>query len=236
MLLCCKFVLRKSAFIIKIAQVSKNADELLIWPSPLLKAIIFLQKKHVTVYHFVHLLSENQLKLPQPEYCLYMAHKIVESFTHKFLVPFRLVPKDGLTPEKLAFSVTLGIVSGIFPVIGMTTLLSILLTMLFRQNLLIVQAVQWVLALFQVLLIIPFMQLGAYILNVHAIHISMAQINHAFQPGMLSGIKTVGIFHLYGMLSWLILAFPAGAVSYFGFLFIFQRKSRKVARSIVVQN
>jgi uncharacterized protein (DUF2062 family) len=158
-----------------------------------------------------------------------MALKIAESITHKFLVPFRLIPKDGITPEKMAFSVTLGIVSGVFPVIGMTTVISIALTMLFRQNLLIVQAVQWILALAQVLLIIPFMQFGAYILNVHALHISMAQINHAFQPGMLSGIKTVGIFHLYGILSWLILVFPAGAISYFGFLFIFQRRSRKIA-------
>ena len=99
--------------------------------------------------------------------------------------------------------------------------------MLFRQNLLVVQSVQWILALVQVLLIIPFMQFGAYIVNAHALHINMAQINHAFQPGMLSGIKTVGIFHLYGILTWLILVIPAGAASYYGFLFIFQRKNKK---------
>jgi uncharacterized protein (DUF2062 family) len=138
------------------------------------------------------------------------------------------VPKDGLTPENLAFSVTLGIISGIFPVIGMTTLLSIVLTMLFRQNLIIVQSVQWILALVQVLLIIPFMQFGAYLLHQSVVHINMEQISHAFQPGMISGIKTVGIFHLYGIFTWLILIIPAGAASYYGFLFVFQRKSKKV--------
>jgi uncharacterized protein (DUF2062 family) len=157
-----------------------------------------------------------------------MSSKIVETFTNKILVPFRLVPKDGLTPENLAFSVTLGIISGIFPVIGMTTVLSITLTMLFRQNLLIVQSVQWILALVQVLLIIPFMQFGAYILHQSIVHINMEQINHAFQPGMLSGIKTVGMFHLYGILTWLILSIPASIVSYFGLLFIFQRTNRKI--------
>lgn len=153
---------------------------------------------------------------------------IADSVKHKILIPFRLVPKDGLSPENLAFSITLGIISGIFPVVGMTTLLSIALTMLFRQNLLIVQSVQWILALVQIMLIIPFMQFGAYILNIHALHISMAQINHAFQPGFLSGIKTVGIFHLYAILTWLILVIPASAASYYGFLLIFQRKSKKV--------
>jgi len=100
--------------------------------------------------------------------------------------------------------------------------------MLFRQNLLVVQAVQWILALVQVMLIIPFMKFGAYILNQNVVHISMAQINHAFKPGMISGIKTVGIFQLYGIFSWCILVIPAGAILYFGFLLIFQRKSRKI--------
>lgn len=165
-----------------------------------------------------------------------MSIRIIESFKNKILIPFRLIPKDGITPETMAFSVTLGIISGIFPVIGMTTVLSIGLTMLFRQNLLVVQAVQWILALVQVLLIIPFMKFGAFLLHQSVVHISMAQINHAFQPGMLSGIKAVGIFHLYGILSWLIVVIPAGVVLYFGFLFVFQRKSRKVTGSILIQN
>jgi len=156
-----------------------------------------------------------------------MSVKIIESFRDKVLIPFRLVPKEGLSPEKLAFSITIGIISGIFPVLGMTTVLSLLLAMIFRQNLLVVQSVQWILALAQIMLIIPFMQFGAFLLNQNGIHINMQQINHAFQPGMLSGIKTLGLFHLYGILSWLILVIPAGAASYFGFLFVFQRKEKK---------
>jgi hypothetical protein len=155
-----------------------------------------------------------------------MPSKILETFTNKVLIPFRLYPKAGLTPEKIAFSLTLGIISGIFPVIGMTTLLSVGLTFLFRQNLLIVQSVQWLLSLVQIFLIIPFMQFGAYLLNNNVVHITMKQINHAFQPGMVSGIKTLGVFHLYGIFTWIILAIPVGAVFYFTFLRVFQKRSR----------
>jgi len=42
---------------------------------------------------------------------------------------------------------------------------------------------------------------------------------------MLSGIKAVGMFHLYGILTWLILIIPAGAVSYFSFLAVFQKRN-----------
>ena len=154
-----------------------------------------------------------------------MTLKIVESITKRILIPFRLIPKDGLTAEKLAFSATIGIVAGIFPVIGVTTILSLFLTMLFRQNLLVVQSVQWLMALVQLLLIIPFMQFGAYILNVQTLHINMDQINLAFQPGFFAGLKTVGVFHLYAILTWTILSVPTGAISYFTLRAVFQKKS-----------
>lgn len=153
-----------------------------------------------------------------------MSFQIADSFTKKVLIPFRLVPKDGLTAEKLAFSVTIGIISGIFPVFGMTTLLSLLLTMMFRQNLLVVQSVQWLLALFQLLLVIPFMQFGAYLLS-QDVHINMTQINTAFNNGMITGVRTIGIFYLYAILTWAILAIPAATVSYYALLAVFQKKN-----------
>ncbi len=156
-------------------------------------------------------------------YC--MALKIIDTFTNKVLIPFRLVPGEGLTAEKLAFSITIGIVAGIFPVFGATTLLSLFFTLLFRQNLLVVQSVQWIMALFQLMLIIPFMQFGAFLLSHPALHINIAQINHAFEPGLLSGIKTIGIFHLYAILTWILLSIPASAISYFTLKLVFQKKA-----------
>ena len=98
--------------------------------------------------------------------------------------------------------------------------------MVFRQNLLVVQSVQWITGLAQVLLIIPFMQFGAYLLNHQHFHINVAQITLAFQPGILAGIKTIGIYHLYGIFSWTILALPVGVITYFSFLGIFYRIGR----------
>ncbi len=152
--------------------------------------------------------------------------KLTEIITNKFLIPFRLVPQQGLTAEKLALSITIGIIAGLFPVLGATTVISLLLTMLFRQNLLVVQSVQWLLALVQILLIIPFMQVGAFILNQQGVPVNIHQINLAFQPGILSGLKTIGIFYLYAILTWTILAIPTGALSYFTLRAVFIRRNR----------
>jgi len=157
-----------------------------------------------------------------------MAHKIIDTFTQKVLIPFRLIPEAGLSANKLALSITIGIIAGLFPVIGATTILSLFLTMLFRQNLLVVQSVQWTMALFQILLIIPFMQVGAYILSQQALHINIEQISLAFKPGIISGIKTIGIFHLYAIFTWVILSIPTGAISYFVFRAIFQKRDQVI--------
>ena len=154
-----------------------------------------------------------------------MALKIVGSFRNKILIPFRLIPKDGLSPEKLAFSVTLGIIAGIFPVIGGTTVLGLLLAMIFRQNLLVIQSVQWILALLQIVIIVPFIKLGGYLLNRGRLPINIQQIKLAFRPGILEGLKTIGILHLYGIFFWALLALPLGIISYFTLLFIFKKKN-----------
>jgi len=153
-----------------------------------------------------------------PKYFMYLRDKI--------LISFKLVPKDGLPPEKLAFSITIGIVSGLFPVFGTTTLISLLLTAVFRQNLLIVQSVQWILAVFQLMLIIPLMKLGAWLLNQPVLHINIEQIKLAFEQGILMGIKSLGVFHFYAIVVWTLLAVPVGVVSYYTFLTIFRTKNR----------
>lgn len=142
----------------------------------------------------------------------------------KYLVPFRLIPEGGIPPDKMAFSITLGVVTGVFPVLGATTAISLLLTMLFRQNILVVQSVQWVMAMLQVILIVPFMQLGAIILKARSVDISLHQISLSFQQGFFTGIKTIGVLHLYAIFTWTLLSIPVAFILYYFFRAVFRKK------------
>mgnify|MGYP000974653514 FL=1 len=150
--------------------------------------------------------------------------KFLGTVRDKFLVPFRLIPEGGIPPDKMAFSITLGMVTGVFPVLGATTAISLLLTMLFRQNVLVVQSVQWIMAMLQVILIVPFMQLGALILKARSVDISLHQINISFQHGFFTGIKTVGVLHLYAIFTWTLLSIPAAFILYYTFRAVFRKK------------
>jgi uncharacterized protein (DUF2062 family) len=156
-----------------------------------------------------------------------MIWKIIDRIKNKILIPFKIIPRQGLSSEKLALSFTIGIVGGSFPVIGFTSLVSLLLLIALKQNFTIVQALNWIAAPIQLVMIIPFMRLGATVLFKDNLSITLGHIIKAFNPGVWEGLKTVGLFHLYGLIGWLICAFPAGVIIYFIFFLIF-RYLRKI--------
>ncbi|EQA35867.1 PF09835 family protein [Leptospira inadai serovar Lyme str. 10] len=71
--------------------------------------------------------------------------------------------KTGTTPEKIALSLALGAGIGVFPLIGTTMALCALLGFLLRLNPVSVQIANYLMYPFQVLFLIPFLELGARI-------------------------------------------------------------------------
>lgn len=74
---------------------------------------------------------------------------------------FLKIVKSGMgTPRSMALSLTVGVCLALFPVIGMTFLLSLMVAVVFRLNHLVVQTLNLLLAPVQLLLIYPFIKAG----------------------------------------------------------------------------
>ena len=143
--------------------------------------------------------------------------KLMKYIHQRVILPLRIIPAGGLSDEKIAFSLMLGVLTGCFPVLGGTTVLGFILAGIFRQNLAIIQAINWLLAPIQLILIIPLIRLGSGIFRSKEIIVSIEQVQHAFEIGVTEGIRFMGILNLYGIIAWLLLALPAGLLSYFIF-------------------
>ena len=151
-----------------------------------------------------------------------MIWKFLDTIKNKILIPFKIIPRQGLSSNKLALSFTIGIIAGSFPVIGLTSVVSLIFLVLLKQNFTIVQAMNWVVAPIQLLMIIPFMRLGAIVLFKDNLSITLGNIIKAFEPGLWEGLKTVGLLHVYAALGWTIIAIPAGIVMYYLFFLLFR--------------
>ena len=83
----------------------------------------------------------------------------------KILAPLLALLRQGVSPSRLALCVAIGIVVGNIPILGVSTILCSLIALLFRLNLPAMQIVQAAMAPSQILLIIPFVRLGEWIMR-----------------------------------------------------------------------
>ena len=100
--------------------------------------------------------SKTDMRLPEPirQWC--RCH---------VLKPLLRLLRGGVTPRRLAWSLALGIVIGINPSVGITTILVVLLAWVFGLSQVASQIGTHVVAPLHLLLFIPFMQLGVHIFH-----------------------------------------------------------------------
>src|SRR5581483_10872024 len=73
--------------------------------------------------------------------------------------------KQGITPEKIALTLALGLMLSVFPIIGATTLLCGLAAILLRLNQPIIQLINYFAYPLQIALLIPFYRAGERLLG-----------------------------------------------------------------------
>ena len=83
----------------------------------------------------------------------------------RLLEPLLALLRAGLAPRRLALCVAIAIVVGNIPVLGVSTILCAGIALVFRLNLPAIQLVQAAMAPTQLLLIIPFVRLGEWMLH-----------------------------------------------------------------------
>jgi uncharacterized protein (DUF2062 family) len=156
-------------------------------------------------------------------------------YKKKVSLPLAQIRKEGFSSEKLALSVSIGIIGGTFPIIGLASFVCLILTLLFKQNLVIVQVTNYMVYPLQIVLLLPLLRIGNSVLASNHIVLTLHQVVLAFQIGVLHGINELGSILLYGALAWVVVAAPALLILYIIFLVFFKRiKQIKLKRSLVI--
>jgi uncharacterized protein (DUF2062 family) len=86
--------------------------------------------------------------------------------------------RGGVTPRRLAWSLALGIVIGINPSVGITTVLVIMLAWVFGLNQIASQIGVHAASPLHLLLFLPFIQLGVHLFHTGRLPMSRRQIEH----------------------------------------------------------
>src|SRR5580704_7472594 len=119
----------------------------------------------------------------------------------RIVSPLKALLMQGATPRKLAHSLACGVVCGLLPVMGTTTLLSTGAALLFGLNLPAVQLVNYFIYPLQLALIVPFMRAGEAILRVDGTRLSLPQMVAIFRQDRMHGLHLLWRLALHGVLA-----------------------------------
>jgi uncharacterized protein (DUF2062 family) len=114
---------------------------------------------------------------------------------------------QGVSPRRLALTLALGLAIGCIPIFGISTLLCAALAFALRLNLPAIQAANYAAMPFQLLLILPFVRLGAWLFFSGQAQVTrVSALTHATPIAI---IQQFGSLAAQAMVAWLILAIPA---------------------------
>jgi uncharacterized protein (DUF2062 family) len=135
-------------------------------------------------------------------------------FKRKLLRPVVDLLQQGITPEKLAVSLALGVALGIFPAIGSTTALCAIAAFALRLNLPAIQIVNYFMYPAQIALLIPFFRLGEKLFRTPRQEISVRQIYALIHASVWHAIKLLWSTTWHAMVVWCLIAPVLAALVY----------------------
>jgi uncharacterized protein (DUF2062 family) len=123
----------------------------------------------------------------------------------KVLRPLLRLLRGGVTPRRLAWSLALGIVVGVNPSVGLTTLLVILLAWTFGLSQVASQIGAHAVTPFHLLLFIPFIELGVHLFHTRQLPMSRRQLEHlSHHP--LRMIREIWQWEWHALVVWCLVA------------------------------
>ncbi len=136
--------------------------------------------------------------------------------------------KQGATPEKLALTVALGFVLGVFPLLGSATLLCGIAAWALRLNQPVIQTINYLAYPAQLAMLIPFYRAGSDLFGIPHIPLSIPFILERFSAGVWQFLADFGLIAVRGIVVWLIAAPFAAVAIYFAIVTLLRRTARRV--------
>jgi uncharacterized protein (DUF2062 family) len=136
-------------------------------------------------------------------------------FYRKLIRPIVDLLKQGVTPEKMALSLALGVALGVFPALGWTTVLCAAAALIFRLNLVAIQIVNYFMYPLQIALIIPFFRMGETLFGVQHVPMSVTQLRVVIHGNFWRAVHALWSTTWHAIVVWSLLAPAFIALIYF---------------------
>ncbi len=143
--------------------------------------------------------------------------------------PIRQQLTQGISPEKVALTVAVGLTIAVNPIVGTTTVLCFFAAWALRLNQPIIQAINWSSYALQLALIFPFIRLGEWLFRAPRENRSLERLVALMRADPLATFADVRTTLGHAVVAWLATAPLLVAAIYFAVRPLFRALARRVA-------
>jgi len=131
----------------------------------------------------------------------------------KVIQPIIDLLKQGITPERIALTIALGVILGVTPVLGSSTLLCTIAAVSLRLNLPVIQLVNGMVYPLQLALIIPFLKIGAWLFRTEPPAVSLSYLVSLIRADAWHAIAMLWTALMHALVAWILMgALSAGGL------------------------
>ena len=134
----------------------------------------------------------------------------------KFIRPLVNLLKQGMDPSRLSLALTSGAIIGVFPILGIATVVCGGIAAFFRLNHPAIQLANYVVFPMQLVLFFPFLTLGETVTGNSLDEISKTKLLEIFNLGFLPAVEELTQYFMLASLGWTLALVPLFAILYFG--------------------
>ena len=136
-------------------------------------------------------------------------------WSRKIAGPILAQLRQGITPEKIALTLAMGFVLGLFPILGATTALCGAAAYCFRLNQALIQLVNYLASPVHLALLLVFYRAGESLFGQEHLPLSIPMLAERFRAGPWQFLSDFGRIGLQGVVVWLLVAPVAMGLLYF---------------------
>lgn len=134
--------------------------------------------------------------------------------------------RQGVTADKIALTLAIGLILGLFPIFGTTSALCVLTALWLKLNQPIIQLVNWFAAPLQLPGIYLFARIGERLTRSPPVQFSITGLVQQFRASPLQFLQQFGMTGLRAVLAWLLIAPVIAALVYVALLPPLRRLAR----------
>ena len=116
------------------------------------------------------------------------------------ILPLVRLLKQGMDPSRLALAIASGSVVGVFPVLGIATIICTGIAAVYRLNLPAIQLASYLVFPMQIILFFPFLYIGEVLTDNSLDEISKAKLLETFDMGFLAAIQELTQYFILALI------------------------------------